>query len=352
MRFEETLTIQSLVIGKDKPVRTIAEISGNHQQKLERAMDLIHTARDCGADAVKFQTYTPETMTLDSDREAYIVGESTPWNGRRLFELYREASTPWWWMPHLIEEGNRCGVPVFSTPFDPSAVAFLEEAGCPAYKIASFELIDHPLLQAVAATGKPILLSTGMASREEVVEAVECLEQAGCRELVLFKCTSAYPAPLESAQLKTLEDLHALGACPVGLSDHTMHPWVPAFAVAQGACVVEKHFIRSRAEGGPDSSFSLEPAEWMEMVRNIRLFEQARGEVAYGPSESEMENYRFRRSLYVVSDVCGGSVLQRHHIRSLRPSGGLPPKFFDQVLGRKAKMDIPSGTPLTWDLIL
>jgi pseudaminic acid synthase len=345
------MVIDGRRIGPGEPVFVVAEISANHHQRMEEAIELIRVAAATGADAVKIQTYTPDTMTLRSDDELFRVGGNTVWDGRTLFDLYADAFTPWEWHPVLAQAAREAGLPLFSTPFDDTAVSFLEEMGVPAYKIASFELVDLPLLRRVAATGKPVILSTGMASKSEIAEAVANLRVAGCQELALLKCTSAYPAEPSEMNLATIPDLGATFDVPVGLSDHTLGAIVPVAAVALGACIVEKHLTLSRAAPGPDSAFSLEPEEFATMVSAIRTARQAVGGMVYGPTDRERASLAFRRSLFVVMELRQGEQFTRKNVRAIRPGYGLHTRHLDEILGRRASRDIPAGTPLAWDLV-
>jgi pseudaminic acid synthase len=336
--------------GTGSPVFIVAELSANHHQSLDEAIRLVQSAAEAGADAVKLQSYTPETMTIDSNIERFQI-HGTIWNGSNLFRLYDEAHTPWEWHPRLKSEAEACGLEFFSTPFDPTAVDFLETLGVGLYKIASFEVVDIPLLRRVGATGKPVIMSTGMARLDEIEEAVSALRSAGCPQLVLLKCTSAYPAPPEMVNLRTIPDLAQRFNLPVGLSDHTLGIAVPVAAVALGARVIEKHFTLSRRRPGPDSAFSLEPGEFRAMVEGVRLAECALGSVQYGPTAAEESSLAFRRSLFVVNDVKRGELFTAENVRSIRPSGGLHTRHLGEILGRQAATDIPRGTPLTWDHI-
>jgi N-acetylneuraminate synthase len=346
-----TISIAGRLIGEGRPVYVIAEISANHNQSFEQAVRLIEAAKEAGADAVKLQTYTPDTMTLRSDREYFRIGGGTLWDGKTLYDLYGEAYTPWEWHPELKEIANRLSVDLFSTPFDSTAVDFLESIGTPAHKIASFEIVDIPLIQRVAGTGKPMIISTGMASLEEIDEAVTAARNAGAHEIALLKCTSAYPAPPAEMHLRTIADLCKRFGVPVGLSDHTIGIAVPVAAVAAGASIVEKHITLSRAVPGPDSAFSLEPQEFKEMVSAIRTAEQALGTVHYGVSGQEARSRVFRRSLFVTQDLRAGEAFGPHNVRAIRPAHGLHPRHLETVLGRRAARDIPAGTPLAWDML-
>ncbi len=332
------------------PVYVIAEVSANHHQKFDEAVKIIHAARDAGADAVKLQTYTPDTMTIACDRPEFRI-HGTIWEGRNLYELYGEAYTPWDWQPRLKEIANHLGLDLFSSPFDATAVDFLEQMNVPAYKLASFELVDIPLIRKIASTGKPLIMSTGMATPEEIDEAVRTAREAGATEIALLKCTSAYPAAPEEMNLRTIPELSRRFGVPVGLSDHTMGTVVPVAAVAVGACIVEKHLTLSRAEPGPDSAFSLEPAEFRDMVNAVRIAEKALGRVHFGISEKETASRVFRRSLFVVNDVKCGEALTAENVRAIRPAHGLHTRHLPEVLGQVAVCDIERGTPLSWDLI-
>ncbi len=338
-------------IGWGEPVYIVAELSANHNQDFEQAVALIHAAKEAGADAVKLQTYTPDTLTIPSDKEYFRIGGGTLWDGRTLYDLYGEAYMPWEWQPKLKEIADEIGIDLFSTAFDPTAVDFLEEMGVPVHKVASFEIVDIPLIEKMARTGKPLMISTGMATLSEIEEAVRAARRAGATQIALLKCTSAYPAPPEEMNLRTIPHLAEAFGIPVGLSDHTLGIAVPVAAVALGACIVEKHFTLSRDIPGPDSAFSLEPHELKAMVEAIRTVEKALGEVHYGVSEREAQSRVFRRSLFVVKDVKAGEVFTEENVRSIRPGHGLPPKHLPDVLGRRAAHDMERGTPLTWDCV-
>jgi pseudaminic acid synthase len=338
-------------IGTDHPTYIVAEMSANHNQDLDQAIGIIEAAKEAGADAVKLQTYTPDTLTIDCDNEYFRIGKGTIWEGRNLYDLYGEAYTPWEWQPRLKEIANGLGLDLFSTPFDHTAVDFLEEMGVPAYKIASFEVVDLPLIRRVAQTGKPIIMSTGMATLAEIEEAVQAAREAGATQIALLKCTSAYPAPPEEMNLRTIPHLAEAFGVPVGLSDHTLGVAVPVAAVALGACIVEKHFTLSRDVPGPDSAFSLEPHEFKEMVDAVRVVEKALGRVHYGMTEREISSRVFRRSLFVVEDVKAGEVFSTENVRPIRPGFGLHTRYLDKVIGRRASRDIARGTPLDFDLL-
>ena len=347
----DTFEINGRTIGPEQPAYLVAELSGNHNQDFDQAVEMVKAAAEAGADAVKLQTYTPDTITIDCDDEHFRIGEGTVWEGRTLYDLYGEAYTPWEWQPELKAIANELGMDLFSTPFDFTAVDFLEEMGVPCYKIASFEIVDLPLIRRVAATGKPMIISTGMASLAEIGEAVTTAREAGCDQLCLLKCTSAYPASPEMMNLRTIPDLVEQFGVVAGLSDHTLSPVVPAAAVALGASVIEKHFTLDRALEGPDSTFSLEPQEFKSMVESVRTVEKALGSVSYGSGEGEKASRAFRRSLFVVQDMEEGEEFTEENVRSIRPGAGLHPRHLEDVLGSRAKVAIARGTPLSWDLI-
>jgi N-acetylneuraminate synthase len=347
----KAITVAGRPVGAGLPAYIVAELSGNHNQSFDEAVRLVRTAKACGADAVKLQTYTADTLTIRSRRPEFLVGGGTLWDGRTLHDLYAEAYTPWDWQPRLKAVADEVGIALFSTPFDPTAVDFLEGMGVPAYKVASFELVDLPLIEKIARTGKPMILSTGMATVTEIEEAVTAAQQAGASEIALLKCTSSYPAPASEANLRTIPHLASAFGVPTGLSDHTLGIAVPVAAVAVGACIIEKHFTFSRAVPGPDSAFSLEPAEFKAMVEAVRTAEQALGAVHYGRTANEEKSRVFRRSLYVVKDMRAGDVFTAETVRSIRPAKGLAPKYLGLVLGRRATRDIPAGTPCEWDMV-
>ena len=349
--FQADLVISGRPIMPDGPTYVVAEMSANHNQDFQQAVRLVHAAAEAGADAVKLQTYTPDTLTIDCDNEYFRIGKGTIWEGQALYDLYGEAYTPWDWQPKLKEIANDLGMDLFSSPFDLTAVDFLEEMGVPAYKIASFEIVDLPLIRRVAQTGKPIIMSTGMATLAEIDEAVRTAREAGAAQIALLKCSSAYPAPAEEMNLRVIPHLARAFGLPVGLSDHTLGIAVPVAAVALGACIVEKHFTFSREVPGPDSAFSLEPHEFKAMVEAIRVAEKALGEVRYEATEREEASRVFRRSLFVVQDMKAGEEFTEDNVRSIRPGHGLHTRHMDQVLGRPAATYIPRGTPLSWDLI-
>lgn len=344
------VSIASRPVGCKEPAFIIAELSGNHNGDVTRAFELLEAAKAAGADAVKLQTYTADTITIDHDGPGFVM-DGGLWAGRTLHDLYQEASTPWDWHPALFAKARELGIAIFSSPFDCTAVDFLEELGAPAYKIASFELVDLPLIRHVAATGKPMIMSTGMADLTEIGEAVAAAREGGCKDLVLLHCISGYPTPVEDSNLATIPDLAARFDCPIGLSDHTLGTAVSVAAVALGACVIEKHFTLARADGGVDSAFSIEPDELAALVRDCRMAGAAIGDAGYTRRPSETGNAIFRRSLYAVADIAAGEELTAANVRSIRPGFGLPPKHLPDVLGRRAARAIPRGTPMAWELM-
>jgi pseudaminic acid synthase len=345
------ITIGKRTVGAGHPVYVIAEVSANHHQNFDEALQIIRAAKEAGADAVKLQTYTPDTMTISSDRPEFRIGGGTIWDGRNLHELYGEAYTPWEWQPKLKIAANDMGLELFSTPFDSTAVEFLEKMGVPAHKLASFELVDLPLIRKMAETGKPLIMSTGMASVEEIEEALQTARQGGATQIALLKCTSAYPAMPEEMNLRTIPEMSRRFGVPAGLSDHTMAISVPVAAVALGACIIEKHFTLSRSTPGPDSAFSLEPEEFKAMVGAVRDAEKALGTVHFGLSEKESGMRSFRRSLFVVQNVKRGELFTSENVRSIRPGYGLHTRHLTEVVGKHAARDIERGTPLSWDLV-
>jgi len=345
------IRIGDRLIGTGYPVYIVAEQSANHRQQYDEAVKLIETAKEAGADAVKLQTYTPDTMTIDVDSDLFRHGQESLWSGRTLYDLYTEAYMPWEWQPKLKKVADELGMDLFSTPFDRTAVDFLEEMGVPAYKVASFEVVDLPLIEYIAGKGKPMIISTGMASPAEIEEAVQMARNAGASQISLLKCTSAYPAPPEEMNLRAIPYLAESYGLPVGLSDHSLDITVPVAAVALGACIVEKHFTLSRSVSSPDSAFSLEPQELKAMVEAIRTAEKALGEAQYEVNEREAKSRVFRRSLFAVEDIKAGEVLTEANVRSIRPGYGLHTRHLKDVLGKRAAQDIPRGTPLNWELI-
>jgi N-acetylneuraminate synthase len=344
------IQIEKHLIGPGHAPFVIAEMSGNHNQSLDRALAIVEAAAEAGAHALKLQTYTADTMTINIDTgEFFIDDPNSLWKGESLYRLYQRAYTPWEWHLPIFKRCRELGLVFLSTPFDATAVDFLEELNVPCYKIASFENIDLPLIRRVAATGKPVILSTGMATVAELDETVRAARQAGCRELVLLKCTSSYPSDPKYSNLLTIPHLQKLFDCQVGLSDHTLGIGVAIASVALGATVVEKHFTLRREDGGVDADFSLEPVELASMVTETRRAVQALGEVCYGITEQEKRSRLHRRSLYIVKDIAEGEVLTAKNLRSIRPGLGIAPKYMDLVLGKRVKYPMQRGTPLSWD---
>lgn len=340
-------------IGPEAAPYIIAEMSGNHNQSLDRALQIVDAAAASGAHALKLQTYTANTMTLNLDEDEFYVSDpKSLWVGQSIYQLYSEAHTPWDWHKPIFERAASHGMASFSSPFDETAVDFLESLNVPAYKIASFECVDLPLIRRVAQTGKPMIISTGMATLAEIEEAVTTAREAGCAEIVLLKCTSTYPASPENTNVRTIKHMQELFGCQVGLSDHTMGIGAAVAAVAMGATVIEKHFTLSREDGGVDSAFSLEPPELTSLVKETKRAWQAMGEVRYGPTNEEIVARKRRRSLYVAQDLENGDTLTPTNLRRIRPGNGLPPKYYDLVLGRKVKHAVRRGTPLDWDMLL
>jgi pseudaminic acid synthase len=343
------IKIADRFIGEGSPCFIVAEISANHNQSFDKAKNLVRLAKESGADAVKLQTYTPDTMTINCDNEYFTISEG-PWKGQILYDLYKKAYTPWEWQADLKKYADEIGIILFSTPFDSTAVDFLEKIDIPVYKIASFELVDTPLLEYVASKGKPVILSTGMATEEEISLAVNTIQKKGV-DLILLKCTSDYPAVPESMNLRSMQKIKELWNVPVGLSDHSMSPEVVIAAVAQGAVMIEKHFIENRDFGGPDAHFSMEPEELTALVNQIRIVEKSLGTTTLGITKSEENNLIFRRSLFAVKDIGKGEVFSKENMRSIRPGYGLAPRYYNEILGKRAIINIKSGSPLTWDLI-
>jgi N-acetylneuraminate synthase len=338
-------------VGPDAPPYIVAEMSGNHNGDLDRSFRIIRAIADAGADAVKIQTYTADTITIDHDGPEFRIETGGLWDGRTLHELYDEAHTPWEWHREMFYCARDCGLTIFSAPFDPTAVDFLESLGCPAYKIASFEIVDLPLVAKTAATGKPMIISTGMANMDEIREAVATARQAGSGEIAVLHCVSGYPTPASDSNLATIASLRDELGVQIGLSDHTLGTAVPVAAVALGATVIEKHVTLARADGGPDAAFSLEPDELKQMVEACRTAHEALGQAGYHRKPSEENNVIFRRSLYVVADIAAGETFTEQHVRSIRPGYGLEPKQIGKVIGRKAATDIKRGTALSWDMV-
>lgn len=348
-----TIVIGKRLVGPDHPPFVVAEMSGNHNQSLERALEIVEAAARAGAHALKLQTYTPDTMTLDLDEgDFHISDPNSLWAGTSLYKLYGEAHTPWDWHEPIFRRCRELGLEVFSTPFDETAVDFLEALNVPCYKIASFENTDLPLIRKVVATGKPVIISTGMASIAELDETVRAARQAGCKDLILLKCTSTYPASPENTNVRTVPHLRDLFNCQVGLSDHTMGVGASVAAVALGAVMVEKHFTLARADGGVDSTFSLEPAEMRQLVTETERAWQALGRISYGASEAEKKSLMFRRSLYVVKDMAAGEAFSTENVRAIRPGFGLPPKYSEMIYGHRAVYALRRGEPLKWEHIM
>ncbi len=346
------IKIGQRIIGIGKKPFIVAEMSGNHNHSLKRALEIVEAAAATGAEAIKLQTYTADTITLDvKDGDFFIDDEDNLWRGRSLYDLYKEAYTPWEWHEPIFERCRELGMIAFSTPFDETAVDFLESLDVPCYKIASFELIDLPLIRKVAATGKPMIISTGMASVAEIDETVRGAKEAGCKDIILLKCTSSYPASPEDSNLLTIPHMQKLFNCPIGLSDHTMGIGAAVAAIALGACFIEKHFTLSRADGGVDSAFSMEPEEMRQLVIETERAWQALGQISYSPGEQESKSLKFRRSLYIAEDMAAGEVLTPENLRIVRPGYGLEPKYYEVLLGKKINRAVKKGTPLNWDLI-
>jgi pseudaminic acid synthase len=342
------ISIEHITIGDDHRPFIIAEMSGNHNQSFERAKEIISSAAACGAHAIKLQTYTADTMTVPG---ALTIDDGSPWNGRELHELYREAYTPWAWHEALFSHARSLGLIAFSTPFDETAVDFLEELHVPAYKIASFENTDWPLLARIARTGKPVIMSTGVSTLADLDDAVSVLRKNGCKDLVLLKCTSTYPATPENSNLLTIPHMRQLYDCTVGLSDHTMGIGASVAAVALGARVIEKHFTLNRKDGGVDSTFSIEPSELSALVTECERAFIALGNINYGIQESEKSGMVYKRSIYIITDMKAGETITRDHVKVIRPAYGMAPKYLEKILGKKVKTDVKAGTPLTWELL-
>lgn len=348
----KSIKIGHLELAPGRPPMIIAELSGNHNQSFERAMEIVEMAAQAGAHALKLQTYTADTMTIDLDQgEFFIEDENSLWKGETLYSLYEKAHTPWDWHKPIFDRCRELGMIGFSTPFDATAVDFLEELNVPCHKIASFEIVDLPLIARVARTGKPMIISTGMASVSEIDEAVHTARENGCQDLIVLKCTSSYPADPSASNVATIPHLRQLFNCQVGLSDHTMGIGAAVAAVAMGAVVIEKHITLSRDDGGVDSAFSLEPDELSSLVRETSTAAQALGEISYGRNAVEAGSLIFRRSLYIVEDLKAGDVLDNQNLRTIRPGYGLPPKFIEQLMGKRVTKDVARGTPASWDLL-
>lgn len=344
------MLINNRKIGFKNPPYIIAELSANHNGSKESARQLIEVAKNAGADAVKLQTYTADTITLDSSEDDFVIKDGL-WQGQTLYDLYKQAYTPWEWHKELFDYARALDLTIFSSPFDSTAVDLLEDLNTPAYKIASFEVVDLPLIRYVAQTGKPMIISTGMADFTEIEEAIEMAREAGCRELAILHCVSAYPAPAEDYNLKTIIDMQQRFNIPVGLSDHTLDNTTAITAVALGACIVEKHFTLDRSRGGPDDSFSLEPSELTSLCRDTKTAWKALGQIDYGLKSSEQDNVKFRRSLYFIKDMEAGDIIDETCIRSVRPGYGLAPKYFDSLLGEKVTKNIVKNSAVKLDAI-
>ncbi len=344
------LEIDGRLIGPEFPPYVIAELSANHNGSLDQALRLVDIASDAGADAVKIQTYTADTLTIDSDQPDFQITEG-PWAGKSLYELYEWAHTPWDWHEPIFNRARERGLTIFSSPFDTTAVDLLENLGAPAYKIASFEAVDLELIAYAASTGKPMIISTGMADQDEIQEATETAKENGCSQLALLHCISGYPTPPEQSNLRTIADMAERFGCVIGLSDHTLGTTTAIAAVALGASLIEKHFTFRRVDGGPDAAFSLQPEELATLCRESKVAWEALGSAGYQRKPVEENSRIFRRSLYVVQDIEAGQELTRANIRSIRPGHGLPPRYLSDIIGRRAKSDISRGTPLAWDLI-
>jgi pseudaminic acid synthase len=347
-----SITIANRLIGRNHPPFVIAEMSGNHNQSLDRALQIVEAVASTGAHALKIQTYTPDTMTIDLDeREFHISDPNSMWLGSSLYKLYGEAYTPWEWHAPIFKKARELGLIVFSTPFDDSAVDFLETLNVPCYKIASFENTDIQLIRKVASTGKPLIISSGLANIAELDESVRAAREAGCKEIIILKCTSTYPATPENSNILTIPNMRDLFNCEVGLSDHTMGVGVSVASIALGTSVIEKHFTLNRQDGGVDSSFSLEPQEFSQLVVETNNAWLALGNVCYGPTHAEEKSLQFRRSLYIVQDLNAGDMLTNANVRAIRPGLGLPTKYLNEFIGRKIKHDTKRGTPLNFSLI-
>lgn len=345
-----TIEINKRIIGKNHPTYIIAELSANHNQDFDQAVKLIHAAKECGVDAVKLQTYTADTITIDVKNEYFKI-KGTIWEGKYLYDLYKEAYTPWEWQPELKKIANNLGLDLFSSPFDTSAVDFLEKMEVPVYKVASFELNDLVLIKKIAQTKKPVIMSTGMANLSEINEAITTLRQNGSKQIALLKCTSAYPSPPESINLRTIPNLSDAFGAPVGLSDHTLGTSIAIGAVSLGASIIEKHFTLDRSVPGPDSKFSLEPHEFKEMVDSVRIIEKALGTISYGPTSIEKDSTNHRRSIFVVKDIKKGENFTEENVKVIRPGFGLHSRYYETILTKKAKTDLVKGTPMSWELI-
>ncbi|MFC3886643.1 pseudaminic acid synthase [Bacillus songklensis] len=348
----KSFTVESVAIGIENRPFIIAEMSGNHNHSLERALAIVEAAANAGVSALKLQTYTADTMTLDIDTNEFFIDDpQNLWKGHSLYKLYNQAYTPWEWHEPIFERCRELGIIPFSTPFDETAVDFLEKLNVPLYKIASFENNDIPLIKKVASTGKPMIISTGMASLAEIDETVRTAREAGCNDLVLLKCTSTYPASPENTNILTIPHMRELFNCQVGLSDHTMGIGTAVASIALGASVIEKHFTLLRADGGVDSAFSMEPLEMKSLVKETERAWQSLGKVTYGPTKNERASLKHRRSLYIAKDMKAGDILTKENLRAIRPGCGLSPKYYDVLLGKQVQQNVKKGTPVSWDLI-
>ena len=345
------IDIQGRKIGEDYPAFIIAEISANHLQSFDNAVKIIYEAKKAGADAVKFQTYTPDTITIDCDNKYFQITQGTIWDGTTLYRLYQEAYTPWEWQPKLKDIAEKEGLICFSSPFDDTSVDFLESINVPAYKIASFEITDIPFIENIASKRKPIIMSTGIATLKDIEEALNACKRMGNEQVALLKCTSSYPSPLEDINLKVIPSMKETFNTIVGLSDHTMGHTVALGAVALGAKIVEKHITLSRAYGGPDGKFSMEPSEFREMVKSIREVEKALGQVTYELTDKQKKSREHSRSLFVVEDIKKGEVFTKENVKSIRPGFGLPTKYIKDIIGKKSKYDLQKGTPVSWSIV-
>ena len=343
--------IGSRIVGDNAPTFIVAELSGNHNQDYNRALELVHAAKEAGADAIKLQTYTADTITIDCDDPIFQINEGTIWDGRTLYDLYQEAYTPWDWQPRIMEEANKLGMECFSSPFDFTSVDFLEEMNVPAYKIASYEINDIPLIRKVAKLHKPIIFATGIAYPEDIRLALDICKEEGNEDIFLLKCVSSYPTPYEEVHLNIIPTLAKTYGCLTGLSDHTMGTAVAVGSIALGAKMVEKHLTLRRSDGGPDSAFSMEPEEFAEMIQDIRIVEKALGSSEYKLTPTQELEHGGSRSLFVVKDIAAGEILTPDNIRSIRPGDGLHTKHYDEILGKQAAFDLKKGTPLKWELL-
>ena len=343
--------IGTRTISPTSPTFIVAEISANHNQDFHRAVEIVHAAKEAGADAIKLQTYTADTITIDCDDPCFQINEGTIWDGTTLYKLYQEAYTPWDWQPKLMEEANKLGMECFSSPFDFSSVDFLEEMNVPAYKIASYEINDIPLIRKIAKLHKPMIFATGVAYPEDIERALAVCKEEGNEDILLLKCVSSYPTPYEAVNLNVIPTLAKTYDCIAGISDHTMGTIVSAGAVALGAKMIEKHFTLRRADGGPDSAFSMEPEEFAKMVSEVRILEKALGSSEYILTDTQVLEHGGSRSLFVVKDIAAGEILTPENIRSIRPGCGLHTMHYEEILGKRAKLDLKKGTPLSWELI-